>query len=103
MARKGNLDIGVKLLKLSVSRFALFSNGCTTADLKTEGTTPEDKDLLKTVKISEDKKADTSLKNLVGKTSKGEEEDFMLLIRAMGVSSNKLREVFRSYFLDNSV
>ena len=68
------------MIKLDISRFGFFSRGCTVADLKIEGKTPEDKDLLNIVKMSGDKNVEASFKNLEGRASAGEEEDFMLLI-----------------------
>ena len=50
------------------------------ADLKVEGKTPDDKDLLNIVKMSGDKKVEASFKNLEGRASAGVDEDFMLLI-----------------------
>lgn len=58
--------MGLKLLKFSVLRLDLFSNGCTTADLRAEGMIPDDEDLLKTAEICDDKKTERSSKTSCG-------------------------------------
>ena len=63
-----------------MSKFGFFNRGCTIADLKIEGKTPDDKDLLKIVRISGDKKGEASFKNLEGRASAELEEEFVLLI-----------------------
>ena len=69
--------MGLKLLKIWGSRVGFFKSGCTNAALRVEGKQPVDREQLTMFKILGPIVCKTSLKNLVGIVSRGQEEDFI--------------------------
>ena len=93
--KNDSFEMGLKLFKTRGSREGFFNNGCTKALFRLEGKTPVEMEQFKMYKMDGPTVSKTSLRNLVGMVSSGQEEDFMCVIVSISVLSDICWNVVR--------